>query len=340
MSLLTLPHFYIRHHLTGAPSSVTLYVTQRCNLACRTCFVPPGADEPDMVFYRALAHELPRLMWLDIGGGEPFLRADLPEICGLFDAAVLAIPTNGYDRDRIVPMVREIAARRKEQLVISLSVDGPEPLHDAIRGRGTWQKAWSTFEALLVIKGVALKVNTVLTTQNLDSMTDFVAWVRARGADGHSLILLRGDPRDPSLRTPPPDDLRRAGPPLLQELRRYSYGHGGLGARLLREYHRFLWYTSISTLEQQRQVVPCLAGRNHLVIWPDRAAGPCELLPPVGSVEDDGLQSLIRSPAWRERCEFIRSGGCWCTHNCALLASIFFHAPSIARILVSAAGAR
>ncbi|MCU0612107.1 MAG: radical SAM protein, partial [Candidatus Eisenbacteria bacterium] len=102
---------------------MVLYVTRRCNLACRTCFLPPGSDEPDLAFYRMLAGDLPRLMWLDIGGGEPFLRADLPEICGLFAASVLAIPTNGQDTGTIVPMVKEIAASARTRVVISLSVD-------------------------------------------------------------------------------------------------------------------------------------------------------------------------------------------------------------------------
>ena len=107
--------------------------------------------------------------------------------------------------------------------------------------------------------------------------------------------------------------------------------------RPLHRDHRSAWSVSLATLEQQRQVVPCLAGRNHLVVWPDRSAGPCELLPPVGNA-DAGLAALVHTPAWRERCVFIRNGGCWCTHNCALLASLLFHPPSIARILVAAAG--
>ncbi|MBN1425845.1 radical SAM protein [Candidatus Fermentibacteria bacterium] len=338
MSMPNLPAFYLKHLIKDTLSSVTLYVTQRCNLACRTCFVQPGSEEPALSFYENLARQLPRLMWLDIGGGEPFLRHDLPQICSLFDTAILGIPTNGYDRKTIVPMVKEIASRTRGRLVISLSVDGPEPMHDAIRGRGTWQRAWSTFEEVRGIDGVALKVNTVITGENLPSLKEFAAWVRSRGADGHSLMLLRGDPRDSSLRPPPPESLRDAGPGLLAELRGYRYAHGALGARLLWEYHRLAWALSVRTLQQKRQVVPCLAGRNYLVVWPNRTAGPCELLPPVGSLDDTALDALIRSPQWSRQCSFIAQGGCWCTHNCALLASILFHPPSLARIAFAAMG--
>ncbi|MCU0611614.1 MAG: hypothetical protein MUE60_07485, partial [Candidatus Eisenbacteria bacterium] len=263
----------------------------------------------------------------------------LPEICGLFAASVLAIPTNGQDTGTIVPMVREIVAGARARVVISLSVDGSETMHDAIRGAGTWRRAWSTFEELREIKGISLKVNTVVTSSNVESLPAFAAYVRARGADAHSLILLRGDPRDPSLRPPLPADLRRIGPLLLNELRSYGYAQGGLKARLLWRYHRAAWSTSVATIEQERQVVPCLAGRNHLVIWPDRTAGPCELLPPVGCIEPAGLGPLISGSAWRERCDFIAGGGCWCTHNCALLASLLFHPPSVIRLIASAAGA-
>ncbi len=334
-ALALLPH-QIRYLLTGKPSSLTLYVTDRCTLACRTCFVRPGTNEPPMEFFRSLSREVPRLLWLDIGGGEPFLRGDLPAICRLFPASVLAIPTNGQDAGTIVPLVRDLARDRQGDVVISLSLDGPEHLHERVRGKGTWQRALATFEALKGVDGIALKVNTVVTRDNLEALPQFVAWVRAQGADGHSLIVLRGDPRDPSLSPPPPEELRAVAPAILAQLRRYRYAHGPLGARLLWAYHRTLWSLTAQTLEQARQVVPCLAGRNHLVVWADRSVGPCELLEPVARLDGTTLEEVRRSEAWRSTCDAIAQGRCWCTHNCALLASALFHPPCLLRMVAAA----
>ena len=38
---------------------------------------------------------------ITLSGGEPFLRPDLPEICGKFDKKILSISTNGFDPELI-----------------------------------------------------------------------------------------------------------------------------------------------------------------------------------------------------------------------------------------------
>ena len=45
--------------------------------------------------YKQLAADSESLMWLDIGGGEPFLRKDLADIICAFDSKIVHIPTNG-----------------------------------------------------------------------------------------------------------------------------------------------------------------------------------------------------------------------------------------------------
>lgn len=292
-----------------------------------------STDEPELHFFKRLAPELSNLMWLDIGGGEPFLRDDLPEICALFKTQILSIPTNGWDSDRIMLLLREVLAQRSDQILLSLSLDGPQEIHDTIRGKGSYDRALNTFERLRSLDRLLIKINTVVSQENLAALPEFLVQVRRVGPDAHSLVLLRGDPRDPEMQVPTAEELHKLLPSVLSELQHYSYGNSSLGRRILQSYHRFLWDVSIATLEQRTQVVPCLGGSNHIVIWPDKTVGSCEMLSPIASLENSSLSDVVSSSAWKKQRRFIAAKGCWCTHNCALLASIPFHVPSQARLL-------
>jgi MoaA/NifB/PqqE/SkfB family radical SAM enzyme len=86
-----------------------------------------------------------------LSGGEPFARADLPEIAGLvrglLDPLRLHVTTNGFLTDRIV----RFCERRHRSLPLQLlvSVDGLEEKHNQVRGRDTaWATATATLKAL------------------------------------------------------------------------------------------------------------------------------------------------------------------------------------------------
>src|ERR1700722_12511538 len=73
-----------------------VHVTNHCNFRCSHCFIDfsPKKDLT-LASYQKLGHEVGPLFWLDIAGGEPFLRKDLAEIVASFDANVVQIPSNG-----------------------------------------------------------------------------------------------------------------------------------------------------------------------------------------------------------------------------------------------------
>ena len=123
-----------------------LHLTDRCNLDCQHCFTLSNREGTDLSFREIedIAATISRPIWLDIGGGEPFLREDLPEICGLFNAERIVIPTNGWMTDRIYITVKRLAKKKTSKIVIALSLDGFRQTHDEVRGRGSYDRAIKT----------------------------------------------------------------------------------------------------------------------------------------------------------------------------------------------------
>jgi molybdenum cofactor biosynthesis enzyme MoaA len=229
-----------------------VHVTNHCNFRCNHCFIDfsPKNDLP-LEKYQTLGKEVGKLFWLDIGGGEPFLRKDLPEICASFDAEVLTIPTNAFLTDRVISMTKQVRDAIRGELTISISIDGLKDTHDRIREVGSWDKLWVTFEALRKIEGVRVKINTVICKENFGEILELMNIVYEKRPDFHSMILLRGNPMDPSYGLPPIEELRKVQKDIFAILGKYDYGHNSITSRVLKNYNRYLWNLSLQTIEQK-----------------------------------------------------------------------------------------
>lgn len=276
------------------------------------------------------------MLWLDIGGGEPFLRADLPRVVAAFDAPMVQIPTSGATPGRVLELTREVLRTSPAHLTVSVSLDGDQTFHDTLRGTpGACASAWETLGLLLGLDHprLAVKVNTVLMEGNAGQVLPLMDRVRAAGPDFHSVILHRGAPRDPAVGLPALDALRRLGPELLERQGKYSYGQGPLTARMLRRYHRALWAFSLMALESGRQPIPCLGGRAHLTVWSDGAVAPCEMLPAVGNLREAPLEEILHGERMAQARAGIKAGHCACTHNCAMMDSVMFSPGVLGRVV-------
>ena len=162
----------------GSPFKVSWAVTYRCNLRCKMCNIWDKKDHPPEVNadeIGALFSRPHHVHWLGITGGEPFLRTDLIDIV---DAALtpsktlnaLHFATNGSYTDRVENLVHTLKKRHKKlKIVFTVSIDGPEALHNHIRGiDGTWGRALATFKMLKKIPNVKPQFGFTLSHNNLD----------------------------------------------------------------------------------------------------------------------------------------------------------------------------
>lgn len=155
-----------------------LELTTRCNLRCEHCGsscgdVPP-ADLPAPVIHDLLVKvrrdfDISGLL-LCITGGEPMLRKDFFDI--MADAAALGYR---WGMTSNATLIDAAAARRLRETglrTISVSIDGLEATHDAMRGApGAWQRAMAGIQALLDCGGFRhVMITTVVTRRNIGEL--------------------------------------------------------------------------------------------------------------------------------------------------------------------------
>ena len=129
----------LKYRLFGkrTPFFVSWRITDRCTRKCAYCDINQPGDhvEPDLATSKRLLHEMAAAgtKWINFTGGEPLLWPGLPELLG--DAVArgikISLCTNG---DRLP----ELAAVLPRGMEVSLSLNGPESVNDALRGKGSY----------------------------------------------------------------------------------------------------------------------------------------------------------------------------------------------------------
>jgi len=177
-----------------SPLMVFVELTRRCNLKCRHCDIWKTKEgEADLADHEVSADRLLEvltglaaegLVAVDLFGGEPLLRQDLPRIVAGCKAAGLhvTVTTNGVLLNR--RRSAELVTAGLDQLLVS--IDGPTAeLHDEIRGvEGSFARATSGIATFRELAGDRARVglNTLVCLKNLSTLPDMVDLVADAGA--------------------------------------------------------------------------------------------------------------------------------------------------------------
>jgi len=308
------------HHLV-------LHVTKACNFRCRHCFVDFGELPRDLTLaeLRDVSQTVGRLVWLDIGGGEPFLRVNLAEAIDLFQFDEVNIPTNGWWTDKIAATCQQLAHRHRHKVSIAISLDGTRETHDEIRRKpGSFERALETFKVLRQMPDIRVSFLSTLCHRNAAELPELIETLRELGADYHAVNILRGAPGDPTYAVSM-EEVTTFWNALNALYGRHGYGLRKGLSRVPLNFIRLRWDTAIETLRQQRQIVPCLGGTATLIIQPNGDVAPCETLAPVASIRERPLRDILNSAEWNAVVQSIRAKGCHCTHECNLRSSLLLN---------------
>src|SRR5262249_4616597 len=148
-----------------------------------------------------------KLWQVTLGGGEPFLRPDLHEICALYskqnDTRVIVIPTNCLQPAATEKQVVKILeACPSTFLRLSLSLDGIGEDHDRNRGvPGNFKKFLETYWKLSALRSrfsnLNVDVSTTLSKLNENKIDQIIDYVEENlDPDNHDINFVRGRPKD------------------------------------------------------------------------------------------------------------------------------------------------
>jgi len=321
------------------PFKLTLVLTDRCDCRCVGCHIWKRAKRREMTATEigAFLAQAPSLRWVNLTGGELFLRDDMVEVAAAVRAAlphlaVLDFPTTGQRTDVIL---RDVAAMTKlgiPKLYVTCSVEGPPALHDELRGRDdAFANMVATYAGLRALAGVDVYLGMTLSERNADTIEETLAAVRAHlrsmgGGDvgwkdlhlnvytesGHYYDNLAGGLRPATSLTEP---LRQA-----LAAREGSWHPTDLiEAAYLRHVPRYL--------ETGRSPLPCKALRAGVFVDVDGDVHPCTVYGRrLGNVRDTPLYDILDGAEATDAREVIRREtcpGCWspCEANPTIVAT-------------------
>jgi MoaA/NifB/PqqE/SkfB family radical SAM enzyme len=142
------------------PYKVTLVATYHCNFRCEMCSIWQNNSVGEMTptEVESFFGQWSQFSWVQLTGGELFMRRDLEDVVTTIvecdrSLYLLNFPTTGWFGDRTVALAERILRRGIGRLMITISIDGPRELHDAMRGLpGSWERGIETFRRLRTIR--------------------------------------------------------------------------------------------------------------------------------------------------------------------------------------------
>lgn len=109
-----------------------LVATYRCNAKCHMCNTWQFPSTPEQEMDPKVYEKFPELDFLNITGGEPFLREELEDIVKIVrkKAKRICISTNGYYTEKIVALAEKLCG----DIGIRISIEGLPAANDELRG--------------------------------------------------------------------------------------------------------------------------------------------------------------------------------------------------------------
>lgn len=159
---------------------ITVIVTHRCNAKCNMCNSHENPTKPDEEINLQNLEVLPMSRFIQITGGEPFVRTDIEKVVEVLNkkAKRLMINTNGYYTERIVSL-----AKKYPNIAIRISLDGRRKVHNSIRGIDIYDKALDTLLQLKELGIRDLGISFTLQECNYNEMLPMYHMALDRGVD-------------------------------------------------------------------------------------------------------------------------------------------------------------
>lgn len=320
------------------PSYVIFHVTSLCNSKCITCFNWKNLNKKDELTLKEIgkfSEKMSDIGYLTIGGGEPFLRKDLSDICRIFytnnKVRAFSIPTNALTPDQCRKTAEEILKKCPDAVVrVSLSIDGIGELHDKIRGiEGNFEKVKETYHLLNELRktysNMRILAGTTFCSHNQDKVIEIFRYIKENfKVDQYNINYIRGDARNPIVKDV---DIEK-----YEELIDYiEVNMDSKDNTLIEKLFDLLPVLTrrkvLKTLTSDERIYECHAGRRMIVIDSFGNVFPCEMLSEkLGNLRDYDydLTKILELDNTQRVLRYISDRKCNCTWECAIQNSIVY----------------
>lgn len=248
------------------PTDASIILTYRCPMRCKMCNIWQNPTDKKKEITPKELEILPRLKFINLTGGEPFIREDIEDIVRVCYTKTqrIVISTSGWFEDRVLHL-----AERFPKIGIRISIEGLSQKNDELRGHeGGFDKGLRT---LLTLKEMGLKdigFGCTVSNHNSKDMLSLYLLSRSLGmefstAAFHNSYYFHKDNNVITNRDEVCNNFRQ------------------LIEWQLKEKHPKSWFRAffnmglINYIEGGRRMLPCEAGMMNFFIDPYGDVYPC-----------------------------------------------------------------
>lgn len=322
------------------PVILHLTATNRCNLKCRMCNLwkqRPKIDLPERALINLNRSPLSRgLQILDVTGGEPFL-ADverLIELAGGRRYKTVLFSSNGTLTEKTLATVEKLLERYRFNLVVDISLDGLNDLHDRIRGvKGTFDRAAKTLSGIVGLSKTTPRlkptVKFTIMRDNYQELLPTYDFARQSGAEfttkPASEFGFTDNIGDKSYIFTPEEteEINRQLGEIVRRQESDPFVHNTLWYKIYRRaniiFHReLIHYLRKTFIEKEKCVLSrCYSSCVSILIHNDGKVYNCPtLLKPVGDLVGQSLEEIWLGEKMSKTRHFMASGECACYSQC------------------------
>ena len=296
------------------PTDASIILTYRCPMRCQMCNIWQNPTDRQEEIKASDLRTLPDLKFINLTGGEPFVREDLAEIveeCYRHTKRIV-ISTSGWFDKKVVEL-----AERFPNIGIRISIEGLSVKNDELRGRqGGFDKGLNT---LLTLKNMGVKdigFGCTVSNHNSKDMLALYKLSRELGlefatAAFHNSYYFHKSDNVITNR----DEVCRDFEQLIQWQ--------------LEENHPKSWFRAffnmglINYIEGGRRMLPCEAGMTNFFIDPWGEVYPCNGLEErfwkesVSNIRQNDFATIWNSPQAEHVRDLVRK----CPKNCWMVGT-------------------
>lgn len=287
-----------------------LAVTYRCNSRCTMCYTWEHPSKKDEEFRPHDLETLPRVVRLNITGGEPFLKEDLSEILDVVKkkAKRVVISSNGL----LTKKTLEVMGKHRD-IGIRISIEGRKETHDRIRGiKGGFIRSLETVKGLKTLGIKDLGIAVTVSDENADDLVFVYNLAKENCVELATAILHNAyyfHKEDNVIVDKP-----KAESGLKKLIREY-----------LKSSHPKDWFRAYFTqgiidhMYSKKRALKCTVATESFFIDPYGYIRPCNVMDfPFGNVREKPFQEIWNSPEAEEARRRVDV----CERNCWMIGSV------------------